>query len=244
MRKTIFTFFGVFVSGIAMAQSAWAPESTEWYKPVPDQVSPGNEPSAPPSDAIILFDGTNLSHWVGKDGKEAPWQIVDKELVIVPGNGDIRTKGFYGDCQLHIEFKIDEDSKPIGQSSANSGVFLQSIYEVQILNADNNPTYVNGMLGSIYKQQPPLVDAHTPNGEWQVYDVFWRAPVFGTGGELEQPAVITVLLNGVLIHNNLTLKGHTSWTGLPNYKAHGRMPLLLQDHGTKISFRNIWIRDL
>ncbi|HMR18919.1 MAG TPA: DUF1080 domain-containing protein [Sphingobacterium sp.] len=244
MKRNLFICLSLLLSTICMAQEKWDHKSTEWYKPAPTSVRPGKVAGAPPSDAIVLFDGTNLSQWLGKEGQEAQWQIVDKELVVIPGKGDIRTKGFYGDCQLHIEFKIPKDARPTGQSSSNSGVFLQSTYEVQILNADNNPTYVNGMLGSIYKQQAPLVDAHTANGEWQVYDIFWKAPVFGTGGKLVQPAVITVLLNGVLIQNNVTLQGHTPWTGLPEYSAHGRLPLLLQDHGTKISFRNIWIRDL
>lgn len=244
MKKNFLLLLGLLVSAFCVAQQEWNHQSTEWYSPVPPVVTPGSKAGMPPSDAIILFDGKDLSQWVGKDGKEATWQVRNGEMVVVPGKGDIRTKGYYGDCQLHIEFKITEDAESSGQSSINSGVFLQSTYEVQILNADENPTYVNGMLGSIYKQAAPMVDAHTPNGEWQVYDIFWKAPVFGTGGKLEQPAVITVLLNGVLIHNNYTLKGHTSWTGLPEYTPHGRLPLLLQDHGTEVAFRNIWIRDL
>jgi hypothetical protein len=113
-----------------------------------------------------------------------------------------------------------------------------------VLDGDNNPTYVNGMVGSIYKQVAPLANAYTKNGEWQVYDIYWKGPVFGTGGKLESSAMITVVLNGILVQNNYILKGHTPYMGYPEYKEHGRLPLMLQDHGTGVSFRNIWIRDV
>jgi hypothetical protein len=234
---------GMFAAG-ALAAQEWNPASTEWYQPEPPVVKPGKTPGLPPSDAIILFDGKDASKWVSEDKGEAKWKVANGELVIVPNTGGIRTKEYFGDCQLHIEFKSPAAENYHGQGRGNSGVFLQSTYELQVLDADNNSTYVNGMNGSIYKQQAPLADAYTANGEWQVYDVYWKAPRFGPENVLEAPAVITVVLNGVLIQNNYTVKGNTPYTGLPVYRAHGRLPLMLQDHGTAVAFRNIWIRNL
>ena len=222
----------------------WPHESTEWYKPEVPAVKPGKAPGQPPSDAIILFDGTDLSQWVSDKGEEAKWKVANGEMTVVPGAGTVRTKAYFGDCQLHIEFKSPPAEKYHGQNRGNSGVFLQSKYEVQVLDGDNNPTYVNGMVGSIYKQSAPSANAYTKNGEWQVYDIYWKAPVFGTGGVLEAPAIITVVLNGVVVQNHFTVKGNTEWIGLPEYRAHGRLPLMLQDHGTAVSFRNIWVREL
>lgn len=220
------------------------PESTEWYYPKPEKVTPAENKNQAPSDAIILFDGTDLSKWVSTKGEEPKWKVVDGEMIIVPGTGDICTKEFFGDCQLHIEFKSPNPGNHSGQNRGNSGVFLQSTYEVQVLDGDNNTTYVNGMVGSIYKQKAPDVDVYTKNGEWQVYDIYWKAPVFGTDGKLESPAMITVVLNGILIQNNFILQGHTPYVGFPKYTPHGRLPLMLQDHGTEVAFRNIWIRNI
>jgi len=229
----------------------WNPASTEWYTPVPPKVQPGKTVGQPPSDAIILFDGTNLDKWESsrtsaERGRPdpVPWQVVNGEIRIVPGSGGIQTKEYFGDCQLHIEFKSPAAENYNGQNRGNSGVFLQNTYELQVLDGDNNMTYVNGMVGSIYKQSAPAVDAYTKNGEWQVYDVFWKAPVFNGVGDLLSPAMITVTLNGILIQNNYILKGDTPYTGLPKYTPHGRLPLSLQDHGTAVAFRNIWIRNL
>lgn len=240
--KIKFTVFGLFVTFVTFAQ--WTPQQTEWYYPIPEKVSPGKEPGGAPSDAIILFDGTDISGWVNDKGEDPGWTVADGILTIKPGTGNIKTKEHFGDCQLHLEFRSPAPEQHHGQNRGNSGVFLMSQYEVQVLDADNNDTYVNGMVGSIYKQSAPLVDAYTKNGEWQVYDIYWKAPVFGTAGKLESPAMITVVLNGVLIQNNYILKGHTPYIGLPEYIPHGRLPLLLQDHGTAVSFRNIWIRNL
>ena len=228
----------------------WNPKSTEWYYPEPPKVQPGVG-TKPPSDAIVLFDGKDLSKWEssrpaeqGKNPDPAPWKIVNGEMRIVPSTGGIQTKEYFGDCQLHIEFKSPAPENYHGQNRGNSGIFLQSTYEVQVLDGDNNPTYVNGMVGSIYKQSAPSVNAYTKNGEWQVYDIYWKAPVFDGEGALLSPATITVVLNGILIQNNYILKGHTPYTGLPKYTPHGRLPLSLQDHGTEVAFRNIWIRNL
>jgi hypothetical protein len=226
----------------AQRQNQWDPRSTEWYFPVPPKVTPG-QGTKPPSDAIILFDGKDLSKWESesRDSQKAPaeWKVQNGELIIVPEKGNIQTKEYFGDCQLHIEFKLPLSSKEYG----NSGVFLQSRYEIQIIDADYH-TYVNGMNGSIYKQQAPLANPYTKNGEWQIYDIYWKAPVFNGNDELLSPAMITVVLNGIVIQNNYALTGHTPYTGLPRYTAHGRLPLLLQNHGAEVAFRNIWIRHL
>jgi len=224
-------------------QERVAPESTEWYYPVPVKVQPGTG-TKPPSDAIVLFDGTDLSKWQSRGGEPAKWIVKDGVLTVEPGTGSISTKEYFGDCQLHIEFKSPDPEKYNGQNRGNSGIMIQGRYEVQVLDGDNNPTYVNGMVGSIYKQSAPSVNAYTKNGEWQVYDIFWKAPCFGTDDRLESPAIITVVLNGIVVQNNYVLKGTTPYIGFPKYTAHGRMPLSLQDHNTKVSFRNIWIRNL
>lgn len=242
MKKSLFLMICCVYSLYAFTQ--WTPAQTEWYYPVPPKVIPGKTPGAAPSDAIILFDGTDLSKWVNDKGETPAWSIADGVLSVKPGKGGIKTKEHFGDCQLHIEFRSPAPENHHGQNRGNSGIFLMDRYEVQVLDGDNNDTYVNGMVGSIYKQTAPLANAYTKNGEWQVYDIYWKAPRFGTGGELESPAMITVVLNGILIQNNYILKGHTPYIGLPEYNAHGRLPLSLQDHGTAVSFRNIWIRNL
>jgi hypothetical protein len=228
----------------AQGQQQWDPRSTEWYSPVPPKVQPG-EGVKPPSDAIILFDGNDLSQWETARGNgPAEWKVENGELIIVPGKGAIRTKGFFGDCQLHVEFKSPAPLKYNGQNRGNSGIMLHGgRYEIQVLDGDNNPTYVNGMVGSIYKQSAPLVNAYTENGKWQIYDIYWKAPVFADDG-LKSPAMVTVVLNGIVVQNNYILNGTTTYTGLPKYTAHGRLPIELQDHGTETAFRNIWIRNL
>jgi hypothetical protein len=229
---------------IVLAQEKMNPKETEWYKPEPVKVTPGKTSGQAPSDAIILFDGKDISKWTDEKGEAIKWKVVNGALTVIPGTGQIYTKDYYGDCQLHIEFKSPAPEKYNGQDRGNSGIFLQSRYEVQVLDGDNNPTYVNGMVGSIYKQQAPSVNAYTKNGEWQVYDIYFKAPKFTTDDKLESPGMITVVLNGILVQNNYILKGHTPYEGYPTYQAHGRLPLMLQDHGTEVAFRNIWIREL
>ncbi|NLY25375.1 MAG: DUF1080 domain-containing protein [Bacteroidales bacterium] len=241
MKKGLFTSVLILLTFNLFAQMV--PEETEWYAPVPPKVNPGEGPGRAPSDAIILFDGVDLSQWKGEKG-DAPWEIRNGELTVKPGTGSIMTRQHFADVQLHIEFRSPDPEQHHGQNRGNSGIFLQSKYEVQVLDGDHNPTYVNGMVGSIYKQQAPLANAYTRNGEWQVYDIYWRAPLFGTDGQLESPAMITVVLNGILVQNNFVLKGDTPYIGYPTYTPHGRLPLMLQDHGTEVSYRNIWIREL
>ena len=236
------SFITVFVSGQS-PNERWKPESTEWYYPVPSKIQTGVG-TKPPSDAIILFDGKDVSKWESVKEGTVVWNVKNGEMTVEPGTGSIVTKEYFGDCQLHIEFKSPDPEQFSGQNRGNSGIMLQSKYEVQILDGDNNPTYVNGMVGSIYKQSAPHVNAYTKNGEWQVYDIYWKAPRFGANDQLESPAIITVVLNGIDVQNNYILTGNTPYTGLPKYVAHGRLPLMLQEHGTKVVFRNVWIRNL
>jgi hypothetical protein len=222
------------------------PKTTEVWYPVPAKVTPGASAGAPPSDAVILFDGTNLDAWKSTRGdKPAEWKIVDGQMVVAPGTGDIQTREKFGDVQLHLEWW--EPSLPadkVNQDRGNSGVFLQDVYEVQVLDNFESPTYVNGMVGSIYKQFPPLVNASLPAERWQTYDIIFTAPRFAADGSLTSPAKLTVLLNGVLVQNDAVLKGGTTYIGAPSYSPHGNLPLRLQDHGHLVRFRNIWLRKL
>lgn len=226
------------------------PEMTEFWEPVPKVVTPGKITNdgmmTPPSDAIVLFDGKDLSKWKGKNG-EAKWKVENGGFTVAKGTGDIETKQTFEDFQLHIEWRIPQDIQGQSQARGNSGVFMQGIYELQVLDNYNNRTYSNGQAGSIYKQTRPLVNAMLPPGEWQVYDVIYTAPRFKEDGTLFSPARITVLHNGILVQNNFEIRGTTPYIGLPEYKAHGKGPIRLQDHGDPskpISFRNIWIREL
>lgn len=233
------------------------PEDTEFYTPVPPKVTPGATCGAPPSDAIILFDGKSEDKWVAANDstKAADWVVHDGILTVNKhGVGNIRTKEYFGNYQLHIEWRVPADVTGSGQARGNSGVFLASIgsgdagYELQVLDNYQNTTYVNGQAGSIYKQSAPLVNASRKPGEWQTYDVIWTAPVFGSDGSLQSPARVTVFHNGVLVQNNFTLLGPTLYIGKPSYtQAHGPSPIKLQAHGDKsepISYRNIWVRPL
>lgn len=224
-------------------KSQWKHEYTEWYYPIPDIVIPGDN-NDPPSDAIVLFDGKNFDEWEDLKGEQVKWKIEENAMIVVPGTGAIQTKKVFGDCQLHIEWRSPEKVENEGQHRGNSGIFLQSRYELQVLDNYNNPTYVNGQAGSIYKQKAPLVNVCKKPGEWQTYDIFWTAPKFGTGGVFESPAAITVVQNGVIIQNHYILKGNTPYIGFPEYISHGRLPIILQDHDSQVAFRNIWIRNL
>ncbi len=234
--------------------AAVRPEETEVWEPIPAVVTPGAHCMAPPSDAIVLFDGKNLDEWVSNAGKSpAKWIVADGMMTVRKGEGNIETKRSFRDYQLHVEWKIPENITGTGQARGNSGVFLVSTgpgddgYELQILDPWENKTYVNGMAGSIYKQSIPLANAGRRPGEWQSYDVVWTAPAFNVDGSLKTPAYVTVFFNGVLVQNHFELKGQTLYRGKPFYKAHGAAPIKLQAHGDKsepISFRNIWVREL
>ena len=232
------------------------PEDTEVWQPVPKIVTPGVTDAAPPSDAIVLFDGKNEDEWVSaQDHTPARWFVHDGVLTVnkASGVGNIETKRRFKDYQFHIEWKIPSDITGSGQARGNSGVFLASTgpgdagYELQVLDSYNNATYVNGQAGSIYKQSPPLVNPDRPPGEWQTYDLVWTAPRFNEDGSLKTPAFVTVFFNGVLVQNHFALKGQTLYIGQPFYKAYDTAPIKLQAHGDKsqpISFRNIWVREL
>jgi hypothetical protein len=242
---------------MAKAQQTAKPEDTEIWTPEPPVVTPGKTVSDPPSDAIVLFDGTNENQWVlAKDTtKAADWVVHDGILTVnkASGNGNIQTKMKFSNYQLHIEWRIPADITGTSQARGNSGVFLASTgtgdsgYELQVLDAYKNKTYVNGMAGSIYKQFIPLANAAKPPGEWETYDVIWTAPVFNADSSLKSPARATVFFNGVLVENNVELKGVTLYIGKPYYKMHGPASIKLQAHGDKsepLSYRNIWVREL
>jgi len=222
----------------------WEPALTEVWKPIPAKVTPGKG-SAPPSDAVILFDGTGLSKWESETGGEPGWKVEEGILTVVPGKGSIQTKQSFGDIQLHIEWRAPFDVVGEGQDHGNSGIFLQKRYEIQVLDCYENTTYVNGQTASVYKQYAPLVNACLPTGEWQVYDIIYMAPRFNDNGTLFSPATVTVLHNGILVQNHVVIKGTIQFIGLPEYEKHDlRQPLMLQDHGNPVSFRNIWLREL
>lgn len=257
----------LFVVVMSIKAQDMKPEETEVWEPVPEKVTPGYE-DEPPSDAIILFDGNDLSAWQKTQFKgepttadgveemlaewdpdyehdEAQWSIENEDMVVEPGTGAIETRESFRDFQLHIEWMAPIDEGKEGQGYSNSGIFLMSLYEIQVLNSFENSTYSNGQAGSIYKQHIPLVNASRPAGEWQAYDIVFTAPVFADDGSIESPARVTAFHNGVLIQNNVELKGPTVYIDHPRYVEHpDKMPLRLQDHGNPVRYRNIWVRPL
>ena len=235
--------------GLAAAQTdEERSHATEVWAPVPPKVEVS--PAGVPSDAIVLFDGVNVDSWAGNTNDAAGWDIDRGDMVVHAGAGDIHTKQDFCDVQLHIEWQVPS---PIGadgkvlqsQERNNSGIFLQSRYEVQVLDSWGDArTYVNGEAGAIYKQSIPLVNATRPPETWQSYDIIYHAPKFDAAGAVTTKARITVLLNGVLVQDNFEIQGPTVWIGRPPYVAHGCAPLSLQDHGHPVRYRNIWIRPL
>ena len=248
-----FLLFIQVISAYAQETDAEKSKRTEVWSPVPKVVTPAKNSGSPPSDAVILFNGKNLNQWVStKDStKPAMWTISNDVLTVKKGTGNIETKQSFLDYQLHIEWRIPKNITGSGQARGNSGVFLaawgtgESGYEIQILDSYKNDTYVNGQAGSIYKQHIPLANANLPPGEWNVYDIAWTAPRFNDDGSVKSPGMVTAFLNGILVQNNVAIKGETRWIGAPEYKKHGPLPIMLQDHGDPspaISFRNIWVR--
>ena len=208
-------------------------------------VRPAVENRLPPSDAVLLFGGHDLSGWIGRDsGEAAKWRVEDDFMEVVPGTGDIKTQREFGNCQLHLEFASPAEVKGSSQGRGNSGVFLMSRYEIQVLDCYDNPTYADGTSAAIYGQYPPLVNACRPPGEWQSYDILWIAPRFD-GDRLISPAECTVLHNGLLVQHHRQLLGSTTHRKAAAYEPHPSTgPLRLQDHGDKVRFRNIWFREL
>lgn len=223
---------------------------SEYWTPQPKIVTPGSQATdSAPSDAIVLFDGKDLSAWVNsKDGSPAGWPVHDGVFTVDKTVGNIQTRESFGNFQLHIEWSVPPmDDSFRSQSRGNSGVYLQNMYEIQILDNYANETYVNGQAASVYKQTPPLVNALRAPGEWNVYDIIYTAPIFKEDGTYLYRPRVTVIHNGVVVQNNTEILGTTEYIGFPKVKPHGDGPILLQSHGDPspaISFRNIWIRKL
>lgn len=193
-----------------------------------------------PSDAIVLFDGKDLSEWTGTDGKPSKWIVSNGTMIV--NDGGIVTKKEFGDMQLHLEFATPAPAKGEGQGRGNSGVYIHGMYEVQVLDSYGNKTYIDGMCGAVYEQYPPLVNASRPPGKWQVYDIIFRAPRFDNKGNITEKPILTVLHNGVLIQNNVEINGPTA--GAISETESPKGPIFLQDHNHPVKYRNIWVREL
>ena len=218
-------------------------ERPEPWVITPPTASTQEKSGTAPSDAVVLFDGSDLSHWQG-GGEDAKW-IVKAGYMEVNGTGSIQTRESFGSCQLHVEFATPVEVKGNRQGRGNSGVMIMGLYEIQILDSFENRSYSDGQAGAIYGQYPPLVNASREPGKWQVFDIVFEAPEFDEQGELVKPAHITVFHNGVVVHNRATSLGQVAHQGPPQWKAHAaKLPLTLQDHGNPVRFRNVWIRPL
>ncbi len=219
-------------------------------RPLPKVIAPGTcstqeEPGHPPSDAIVLFDGKDLSHWQARRDRPAGWTVEGGAMVIKPGAGEIRTRDEFGDCQLHLEFASPVPPRSNDQGRGNSGVMFFGRYEIQVLDCFDNATYADGHAAAIYGQYPPLVNASRPPGQWQTYDIIFTAPRFKADRTLESPAYVTMLHNGVLVHNHTAPIGAMAYRAVGKYTPHGpKGPIVLQDHGNPVRFRNIWVRPI
>lgn len=242
MLLTVFTIFA------AQVDTRWKIHDPD--RPVPPVIHPGTPstpeaPGRPPSDAVVLFDGKDLSQWQHNDGSPAKWKVENGYMEIVPKTGYIYTRQPFGDCQLHVEFREPVPPKGESQERGNSGVFLMGLYEIQVVDSYENKTYADGQAAALYGQYPPQVNASRPPGQWQTYDIVFHGPRFDPAGKLLRPARVTVLHNGVLAQDNVELTGPTAHQHRPPYKpGPDKLPLALQDHGNPVRFRNIWIREL
>lgn len=213
-------------------------------RPQPKVIGPGERPSDPSSDAIVLFNGADLSQWVSTNGGPAKWKVENGYMQVVKKTGSIRTKRSFGDCQLHIEWATPTEVKGKGQHRGNSGAYLMGKYEVQVLDSYNYTTYPDGQAAAVYGQNPPMVNASRGPGQWQSYDIIFRRPIF-KGKKLVRPATITVLHNGVLVQDHWVIEGATAYKKRARYTPHeDKLPLILQNHGDPVRYRNIWIREL
>jgi hypothetical protein len=220
-------------------------------RPHPKVVTPGAQPGQPPSDAVVLFDGRDLSKWTAAklgtaaytlSANPAPWKVANGYFEVVPRSGDIATKEKFGDVQLHVEWQEPADIRGSSQNRGNSGVFLMGLFEIQVLDSYRARTYADGQAGAMYGQWPPLVNAVRPPGEWQTYDIVFEAPQL-SADQLRRPASMTVFLNGVLLHNHKAEMGPTIYRQVPKYVAGpSEGPIILQDHGSPVRYRNIWVR--
>jgi hypothetical protein len=249
MKKRLF-LIALLSAQVAVAQvdTGWKPNDPD--RPVPPVIEPAtpgtqSAPGRAPSDAVVLFDGKDLSQWAGTDDQPAKWKVADGYFEVVPKTGIIHTRQPFGDCQLHVEFSEPVPAVGESQERGNSGVFLHGLYEVQVLDSYQNKTYADGQASAIYGQFPPQVNASLPPGQWQTYDIIFHGPRFDQEGKLLRPARFTVLHNGVLVQDNVELSGPTEHHARPPYKATPeKLPLALQDHGNRVRYRNIWIREL
>ncbi len=233
--------------GDATVRARWLQHDIS--RPRPPVVEPvGSPPVAPtavPGDAVILFDGTNLDAWRTDDGRPAKWKVSDGFMEVAPGTGPIDTREKFGDVQLHVEWASPNPAVGKGQDRGNSGIFLMGMFEIQVIDSYRADTYADGQAGALYGQYPPLANASRPPGEWQTYDIAFRRPRFDHDGKLLEPARLTVIHNGILVQNNEELWGGTNWLEPAPYDHRlDRGPIELQDHGHKVRFRNIWLREL
>jgi len=238
-------FVGLLVPTLLAAQAPWPPNSMDRPKPPVVRVGPAGAPVPAPADAIVLFDGKDLSKWMAQDSSAAKWKLENGYVEVAPGTGMMMTRQAFGSVQLHIEWAAP--TPPVGESQerGNSGVFLMSHYETQVLDVYDNVTYADGTAGAEYGQTPPLVNAARPPGEWQTYDIIFHRPLFAADGSVTRPARITVLWNGVLVQDNTEITGWTVHGAVARYRPHAdKLPLALQDHGNKVRYRDIWIREL
>ncbi|HEY6968009.1 MAG TPA: DUF1080 domain-containing protein [Candidatus Angelobacter sp.] len=253
MKKILSSCGGVLLAfsscGVCTAQVDTKWKIHDLNRPAPPVIDPGttgtqDAPGHPPSDAVVLFDGKDLSQWADKDGGAAKWKVENGYFEVVPKTGYIHTREPFGDCQLHVEFAEPSPAKGESQDRGNSGVFLQGLYEIQVLDSYENKTYPDGQAAAVYGEYPPLVNASRPPGQWQSYDIVFHGPRFDAAGKLTRPARVTVLHNGVLVQDNVEITGPTAGDHLP-YKPHSeKVPLALQDHNHPVRYRNIWIREL
>lgn len=266
MRKHIVTlssivvaaavFLAIVSSGAGLGVIAQSVPSLERWKvhdrnrPQPPVITPGecntqDHPGQPPSDATVLFNGKDLENWESITGGPAKWKVGDGYFEVVPKTGNIRTKASYGDCQVHVEYMPPYPPRGEDQDRGNSGVFLHSLYEIQVLDSYQSKTYPDGQTAAVYGQYPPLVNACRPPGQWTTYDIVFHGPRFESDGKLTRPATVTVLHNGVLVQDHVTLTGPTEHMKRPPYHpTPERQPLMLQDHNHPVRFRNLWIREL
>lgn len=227
------------------AQEEWPVHSEDRPRPPAVDPGPAGPPAPPPSDAVVLLDGTSLAEWERAGGGEPGWRIGDGYIEVVGGSGSIVTRRAFGDVQLHVEWAAPSPPSGEGQNRGNSGVFLMGMYEVQILDSHENDTYPDGQNAALYGQEPPLVNASRPPGEWQTFDIVFRRPHFGEDGEVTRPARVTVFHNGVLVHDGAAFHGRTVHGRPAEYEPHGDAgPIMLQDHGDPVRFRTIWVREL
>lgn len=250
MKIQILAFLLLFAAVTIVAQEEpmeMKHEMTEVWDPEVAVVTPGETTADAPSDAIVLFDGVDLENeWTNGDGEQPGWIVADGCATVKKGTGIIKTKRVFNDFQLHIEWRTPAEAIGKSQGRGNSGIFLQERYELQVLDNYENRTYRNGQAGSFYKQHPPLVNVCKKPGVWQTYDIIYTAPRYNNDGTFFTPPTATVLQNGVLVQNNVKMRGPTEFIGIPEYfvEKHGPASLVLQDHGNPVSYRNIWIREL